>query len=232
MALPLEKESEVSLGGYQGIKKLRGLLVGLNVVPQPSGWEGRGNVVQVDLEDVTILEMSGGEDPFELKDGKFRFVIPYKLTAGGKIAPGTLYDKCWRASAKELGKLPSEFIGQYVTLEKQPRVLFPKLVLDPETKKVLIGEDGKKVVENILAVDSAGRPKCFCFVGDETVDSESTKNYIKGKVLGLNTKAALRALLGDTRARQFPEFKDKLKAGTLAEELGLVLVDDKFVEKT
>ena len=161
-----------------------------------------------------------------MKEGKFSFVIPYKLTAGGKIAPGTLYDKCWRASAKELGKVPSDFIGQYVTLEKQPRLLFSKPVIDPETKMAEIGADGKRVYEEILAVDQAGRPKCFCFVPDEAANTNTVRERVRTALIGKTPKAALRTLL--LNFKQYPEYKDALNNGTLDSMLELVVVDGKF----
>ena len=62
MPLPLEQEKDVSLGGFQGIKKIRGLLVKIDVVSQPTSWEGEGSVVKTDLEDATILEMLNDEE--------------------------------------------------------------------------------------------------------------------------------------------------------------------------
>jgi len=50
-------------------------------------------------------------------------------------------------------------------------------------------------------------------------------------VIGLNQKAALRKLLVDQKAKQFPEYKDKLNSGELAEYLDLVVVDDKFTKR-
>mgnify|MGYP001602610016 CR=1 FL=1 len=233
MPLPLERESDVSVGGFQGIEKVYGLLVGIDVIDQPASWEGEGKVVKVSMEDTIILRMFNDEEPFELLDKKFSFLIPYKLTAGGKIVSGTLYDKCWRASAKELGKVPSDFIGQYVTLETQPRVLFPQPALDPATGKAQVDETGQRVFENVLAVDKAGRPKCFCFVADEDTNPNDVHEYIRGLIVGLNQKAALRPLVMDERAKQHPEYKEALNNGTLADMLELIIVDGKFqrVEK-
>ena len=122
-----------------------------------------------------------------------------------------------------MGKKPSELVGQYVTLEKIPTVLFkqPKL---GEDKKPLLDEDGKKVYEEIVA------DKVFCFVADETVDSGNVKEYVRGLVKGLTQKAALRKLLLDLRAKRFPEFKQRLSDGTLAAYLELVVVDNQFQE--
>ena len=228
MPLPVESEKELSVGGFQGIKKIRGLLVDIDVTAPPETWENQERqVVVVKMEDTVVLEMFGDEEPFELKDGKFNFYIPY-VEAGKKPHQNSIYAKCWLASAKELGKLPSEFIGSYVTLEKQPRLLFQKPVIDPATKKATLGEDGKKVLEDILAVDQAGRPNHFCFVADETSDSSNVREYIRDLVTGLNQKAALRKLLIDTKAKQHPEYKVALNEGTLADMLELVIVDNKF----
>ena len=226
--LPVENERELSVGGFQGIKKIRGLLVDIDVVNPPETWENQEKqVVKVSLEDTGVLEMFGDEEPFELKDGKFNFYIPY-VEVGKKPHQNSIYAKCWLASAKELGKVPSEFIGSYVTLEKQARLLFQKPVIDPATKKPTLNEDGKKILEDILAVDQSGRPNHFCFVADEAADSDDVQEYIRDLVTGLNQKAALRRLLIDQRAKQHPEYKVALNDGTLAELLDLVIVDDKF----
>lgn len=228
MPLPVENERELSVGGFQGIKKIKGLLVDIDVQNPPETWENQEKqVVVVKMEDTNVLEMFGDEDPFELKDGKFTFYVPY-VEAGKKPHQNSVYAKCWLASAKELGKVPSEFIGQYVTLEKQPRLLFQKPVIDPTTKKAKLGEDGKKVLDDVLAVDQSGRANHFCFVADETTSPENLNGYVRDLIVGLNQKAALRKLLIDVKAKQHPEYKDALNEGTLANMLELVIVDDKF----
>ena len=189
-------------------------------------------VVKVDMEDTVVLEMFGDEEPMELKEGKFNFFVPY-TEAGKKPHQNSIYGRCWLASAKELGHVPSEFIGQYVTLEKQARLLFQQYVMEDDgtgKKRPKIGEDGEKVKQDILAVNQMGLPNHFCFVADETSDATNVKDYIRDLVTGLNQKAALRKLLVDQKAKQFPEFKERLNAGTLAEYLDLVVVDDKFVK--
>ena len=233
MTKPLESDKDVGAFGFQAVKKVRGLLTNIDVQEQPESWEGVGQVVKVELEDAVILEMFGDEEAFDLKDSKFSFIMPYKLTSGGKIVPGTGYDKCWRASAKELGKLPSEFIGEYVTLEKQPRLLFQVYELEDDgtgRKRPKLDEEGNKIKRDVLAVSGNGLPKYFCFVADESADAENVRAYIRDLVIGLNQKAALRKLLVDPKAKQFPEYKDALNAGALAELLDLTVVDDKFVE--
>ena len=226
MALPVEKESELAIGGFQGIKKIRGLLLNIDVVDPPETWENQEKqVVKVDMEDTAVLEMFGDEEPMELKDGKFSFYIPY-VEPGKHPHQNSIYSRCWLASAKEIGKVPSQLIGQYVTLEKQPRLLFQQYEMEDDgtgKKRPKLDDNGDKVKVDILAVNKQGIPNHFCFTTDESADGDSVKTYIKDLVTGLTAKAALRKLLVDTKAKQFPEFKDKLRAGTLAKELGLTL---------
>ena len=232
--LPKEQETDVGVFGFQAIKKIRGLLIEIDVQDQFATWEGAGQVVKVTTEDTVILEMFGDEEPFEIKTdnnptARFSFLYPYKLTEGGKIKPGTPYHKCWMGSAKELGKVPSEFIGEYVTLEKQPRLLFqvPEMEDDGTGRKVpVLDSEGKKVLRDVLAVSEQGLPKYFCFVKDETADTDTVKAKVIEALVGLNEKAALRKLLVDFK--NYPQFKDSLKAGTLADELGLTIVDGIF----
>lgn len=237
MGLPIEDEKQLSVGGFQGIKKIRGLLIGINVEDPPESWERRPNeplkqVVKVDMEDTIVLEMFGDEEAMELKDGKFSFYIPYTV-AGKSPHQNSIYSRCWLASAKEIGVVPSKLIGQYVTLEKQPRLLFQTYVMEDDGtgKKVAkLDEAGEKIKEDILAVNQMGLPNHFCFVADETAEAENIKEYIRDLVTGLNQKAALRKLLVDQKAKQFPEYKDKLNSGELAEYLDLTVVDDKFTK--
>lgn len=231
MPLPVENERELAIGGFQGIKKIRGLLVSIDVTDPPESWErtSERQVVKVDMEDTVVLEMFGDEEPMELKEGKFNFYIPY-VEAGKKPHQNSIYSKCWLASAKGLGRVPSAFIGQHITLEKQSTLLFQKYDIDPETKKPKLDENGEKIKIAVFAVNEAGLPNHFCFVADETARAENIKSHIRKLVVGLNQKAALRQLLVDPKAKQFPEFKEQLNAGTLGASLGLSVVDGVFVE--
>lgn len=241
MALPVESEKELSVGGFAGIKRIHGLLVNIDVQDPPENWErdesNKKQIVRVDMADTTITEMFGDEEAFELKEddevGKFHFFIPY-VEPGKKPSQNSIYAKCWLESAKELGKTPSQFIGQYVDLEKQPRKLFDKYVIDPDDpkkKKIKLDAEGKKMLEPVLAVNQGGIPNHFCFVASESAKPEDVDSYIKELVTGLNTTAALRKLIVDQKAKRHPEYRDMLKAGTLAEKLGMVLVEDKFTDK-
>jgi len=222
----VESTKEASRGGFQGIKKIRGLLTEMKRVPPPEGWGSDygepKDQIKFTLEDAAILEMFPGEEEFELKDNKFVGMVPYAVE-GKNPHSNSSYMKCWVASAERMGKKPSEFIGQYVTLEKIPVVLF-KQGIRGEDKKPLLDEDGQKIYKEVETTNT------FSFVPDETSDSENIKDYIRDLVSGLNQKATLRKLLVDPKAKQFPEFKEALQDGTLAKMLNLALEDDKFVE--
>ena len=237
MSLPAEREDQLSIGGFQGIKKIKGLLLGVNVEDPPATWQrtDEKQVVKVDLADAVVLAVFGDEDPPELKEGKFSFFIPY-VEAGKSPNKSSIYWKCWVETAeKATGKKPSASIGQIITLEKLPLKLFDtylskdkikgknlELLLDNEGKEV-IGKNDTRKVRIYAKSQETGLPNHFCFVPNETLDSEGIKDYIKALVVGKNQKAALHDLLLDNRAKAFPDFKAKLKDGTLAEFLGLKL---------
>ncbi len=223
----IESTAGASKGGFQGIQKIRGLLVDLKLVPPPESWDSKKWQLQGILEDAHILRMAEGEEEFELKDNKYSFMISYaegKLEGdqwvGKRPHANSGYIKCFVASAEKLGKKPSDFIGQYVTLEKIHTVLFEQPKIDPKTKKPVLNDEGKKVMEEV-ATDNT-----FCFVVDDAEGSPSVDDYIRDLVVGLNQQAALRKLLTDSKAKQYGKYKDACKAGTLAEMVGLT-VDDK-----
>lgn len=238
---PLEGSENVSVGGYQAIKKVRGLLVDFAKERAPESWENGGDLVVLYLEDAEILEMFNNEEPFELPDRKFNWNYPYKLTQNGKVAPFSVYNKCCLESAKEVfgSPAPSQAIGQVVTIEKQPRVLFQNYVAESDLKantRPILDADGNKVVNKdgkikvtIIATSENGLPNRFCFVKDEGADNDSVKDRVKEALVGLNEKAALRKLVIDFKS--YPEFKDAYNKGTITDLLGLVVVDGKYEAK-
>ena len=218
----VESTKEASRGGFQGIKKIRGLLVSLTRVPPPDGWDTKKWQIEGKLEDAAVLEMFPGEDEFELRDNRYSFLIPY-AEEGKKPHVSSGYMKGFVASAEKMGRKPSDFVGEYVTLDKLPIPLF-KTPKKGEDGKLLVGKDGEKVYEEVIATNT------FSFVPDEASNPEGTRTYIANLVLGLNEQAALRKLLVDTQAKQHPELKDALKAGTLAELLDLTVVEGVFTK--
>ena len=211
------KSKDASKGGFRGIKKVRGLVVNMEKVPPPEGWETEKDQIQVSLEDATVLEMFEGEDECELKEGKFNFLYPYAEGDAKPSANGP-YMRCLVASAEKFGKDPTDYIGQVTTFEKLPVVLFKQ-----RDKKQPKGEDGKYPLVEVIAENY------FSIIEDETADSENVRTHTQERLNGLTQKASLRALLTDTRLKQYPELKEKLQSGTLAEYLEMEIVDGKFV---
>jgi hypothetical protein len=210
--LPVEDDEQFSKGGFQGIKKVRGLLTNIEITDAPDTWDNadKKDVVEVTLEDAVVLEMFEGEEPFDLTDGKFTFLLNY-AKKGQNPSDNSTYKKGWVDSAKKLGKAPSSFIGEYVTLEKMEIELFPYTDKETKEKKIATG-------------------KCFCFVGDEALDSESIKSFLRGHLHGKDRKSVLRSLLSNQKAKQFPELRDMHKADTLAEYLDMVVEDGIYLD--
>jgi len=210
--LPIQTSGEASKGGFQGIDEVYGLLVDVDVVPAPDGWDTTKDQVLVTMEDAKILKMAEGEDEFDLNDNKYSFYITYcdkALSEGKRPTKNSAYVKAFLASFERAGVTMEEKIGQYVTFKRVPTVLFTRT--DKET------QEKEDITTN-----------CFTLVGTETVDSDSTKTYIRDLLVGLTQKAALKQLVLDPKAKQFPEFKVALKEGTLEKMVGLKIEGTKF----
>ena len=131
--------------------------------------------------------------------------------------------KYWVASAEKLGKKPSDFKGQYVTLLNVRYEAFKRPVIDEATKKPKKDAEGKTVTEPIMGA-------CFTFIADETIDSNTVKDYVRDLLDGKNETAARRVVIMDARIKQFPEYRNKLQDGTLAEFVNMNIVDGKFAK--
>lgn len=230
----VESTSEAVKGGFQAIKKIRGLLTEVKLSPPPyekSDYGEPKNVIDFTLDEAQILEMFPGEEAFDLKDNKFSGRVTYAVP-GKTPSANTAYMKVWVASAEKLGKKPSEFVGQYVTLEK-PRVSLFKMSIDPKEARpdtvYVLDKAGEKII------DKNGKVKVelfstntFAFVADESADSESVTAKVKEALIGLTEKAALRKLVIDFK--QYPEYKDAYNTGKLCDLLGLKIVDNIYQE--
>jgi len=232
-------EASVS-GSFKDVKRVRGLIIDMNKIPPrefdgESKWEPKEQI-QVDLDDAVVLATFSGDEPPDLKDNKFTIYVPYQTaenTARGKTpSANSIYMKCFVASSEELGMAetgekvrPLSRIGTYVTLERMSVELFKTYKKD-DMGNIMIDDEGNKILEPIYSANSDGIPYsgAWCFVGDEGADSTGVKDYLVNLLTyngGLNKQAALRVLLTDNRAKQFPEYKEALQNGTLAELLGL-----------
>lgn len=205
------KSSEASKGAFQGIKMLRGLLVDIDRVAGKvfEGQEGKTpkDQAQIKLEDVAILEMEEGEEEPELKEGKFTIWMPY-AQPGKKPHKNSLWIKGFVASAEKLGKTPIEFKGEYITLAREPIHLFTN-------------EAGESVDYD-----------CWVFAEDEaSAGSGDILGHVQKLIIGNNKSTAMRNLLTNARAKQYPEYRQAITNGTHEEELGVVLVDGKYQAK-
>lgn len=224
-----QRTSEASRGGFQNIKKVRGVLTTLKDVPPPEGWETDKLQIKGEMEDAVILERFEEGDDFELKDGKFTWYWGYSLTPeDAEVRSSPQYSPWMKgavASAEKMGTVPERLVGSVVTIDKQSVVLFsrrPKK--DDDGNDIPKGEDGKYPKVDIVQ-------EIFVFVPDEGADSENFKTYAAEQLVGLGKQAAKRKLITDTRLKQMPELKDKLGDGTLADYLDLDVVDGKFTGK-
>jgi len=209
----VESTKEASVGGYQGIKTIRGVLVRLekkaSKFTEGFGGKPAPDQMEFELSDAAVLEMKPNEEEFELTDGKFTGWETY--AAPGRVPhKNSTYMRCWVASAEALGKSPSQFLNEYVTLSRVDTLLFKR-------KK-----EGTDETEEIRT------DKHWCFVKDAE-DTGDIVEHITGLVVGKNKSAAVRALLIDNRAKQYPMYKDAATADNLPSVLPTVkLVDDVF----
>lgn len=225
-----ESSKDVSRGGFRAIKKIHAdVLVDLDVVSPPDGWETDKMQVKATMEGAVILEMFPGEGEFELKDGKFTCMWSYGMTQEDydndkKPSAGCPWVAVGVKSAEAMGKKPSELVGGPVTIERVPVKLFshrPKK--DDDGNDIEVGEDGKYPLVDVVSEDY------FSFVAEDGEGNDAFNDYAREKLSGLTEKAARRKLVTDLRLKQVSELKDKLAAGTLAEFLGMAIVDGKFV---
>lgn len=207
----VESSKEASKGGFQNIKTVRGLLTDISVVDPPATWKNATKqLIQFSLSDAVILERFDPEDDFALKEGKLTFTYSY-AEKGKKPSGQGAYMKCLVKSAEALGKKPSDFIGKVTTFSKIPVEGFT----NKETNEKVIYENAYSIIPDV----SASAP--------------ATIEHIKGLVTGKNLKMALKELMMDDQAKQFPEYKESLQADAakFAGSLGLVIVEEIFKEK-
>ena len=228
MAIPdfNDNPEEASKGGFQGIKKIRGILAKMERVDPrftDTKYGKPKDTIEVTLTNAAVLEMANKEEEPELRDNEFKFWIPYAEPGVEKPSANSIFTKCWAATALEAyKKRASELQGEYVTLERRRVVLF-KTDKGEDNKPLPLNEDGSKQYREV-ATD-----KYFCFVPDVEDSGDYTEQII-AKVLGKPEKVAARAVLMDGKVQQHPEFRDAVRTGTLAQLLGLELKDGVYTK--
>lgn len=201
---------EATKGGFQAILKIRGLFELPTRVPSKftnSDGSPGNDQIEVTLKDPVILEMEEGEAEPELKDGKFTWWMGYAKPGAKAAHKNTFYIRGFLTSIENAKETLPGLVGRYTTWER---------------KDVDLGFKNKE-----------GNPvsgRNFVYCAEQTADSPDIVAHIKTLVVGLNEAAVMRNLVMDARSKQFPEYKDALNAGTLAEKLGLKFVDGVFTE--
>ncbi len=180
-----------------------------------------GEQLTLRLADAVILKMMEGAEQPELKDNVFTQWLKFSSKPGA-IAPikGTFLAKHFIPDAEKL----------YAKLNNAPIV--------PGTLMKLVGQRVRWVrLEEDYTIENKetgevkkGKTAHYTFALD-VMTAENINEHVKKLVLGKTLPAAKRALVMDAVAKTHPEFKQALDDGTLAEKLGLTIVDEKFTEK-
>lgn len=203
---------QASKGSYKMVKRFNGDLVKL------AREEGKFDKDQAVLyfENVEIEEMLEDEEKPTLDDDTYRAWYSYALP-GKKPHQNSLWIMGVIASAKECGILEQviklfEGTGDpiHVTMEKREINLY-QIRNDAGEKEWRTGTN-------------------FIFVGGTAVTEDDVKDTIKEIVVGLGESAAMRELMMNPKAKRHPEYAEALENGTLADKLGIKLVDGVFKE--
>lgn len=226
------KSSEATKGGFRAIIEIEGDLCPVKRVPPPPEFTGWGNKppsdqAEITLESAIIRKMEEGEPEPELQDDRFRTWMTYAGQGKPKPNANSFFAKYFVTSAQELDskrrgvKLEDGDLhnieGTRVILRRESKFIFKKRKegTDPENP-----EYDEVYQENYVVV-----------VDEEAGDDVNMDDHITGLVVGNVSSVAKRNLLMDARAKQHPEYKKALDDGSLAELLGLEVVDGKFTQK-
>lgn len=211
----VESTADAVVTGLKAVKKVRGKLVNLGLT-ESTFTDNKGRIkiqYKGELENASVLEWLPNSQPFDLKDGHFSFFMPYSHKDGATIAKPSVdspYMKTWVASCEAAGKKPSEFKGEFITIEQ---VEYPWF--DVSTKNV----DGTITKKSVTV-------QMWKMVNDEKADSPAVIEHVTKLLIGKNQNAALRELMVDQRASQYPVYKDALKAGGIETLLKIKLGAD------
>jgi hypothetical protein len=208
-----QSEKEIVPSGIKDINTIKGLVTSVDLVPAPATWtESQGKIFcEVKLDESIIIKTISGKDPDQscIKEGKFSILYPYGKGVieadeyiGDEPSSSGAYIKALANSAARIGTTQT----------------FQKI-------EIIFGKD-KKTGEPIKSSNY------FAIVASEKAEDTSVIEYVKAKVTGLTKKAAFKEIMMDDRIKQFPIYKEKFNDGTLADALGLIIVDEKFVVKS
>lgn len=220
---------DTSRGGIAGIRKFRGIFMGAK--RKASRFEENrfrpdrdpDDDLECTFTEVVILRMEEGEEEPELKDSTLRIRYTYAPAGKFRPSPNKVVSQGFAKSAEALW----EAKGQQVKDEKgKPTKGWKDLVGELCTMDwrddIKCGKIKEKEGETRELVG-----KGFVFVENDASEGVvDIKQAVREAVIGLNKPAAKRALLRHNKIRDFPEYKEALDNGTLAEMVGLELVGE------
>lgn len=218
------RSSEATSGGFRAVLVVEGNFVEAKRIPSDftkDDGSSANDQARVTLEEAVILKVKEGETEPELRDDKFTVYYGYAPQGRAQPHKNTFFVRGFQLSAEELwakrgekSKGWKDLLGSRVTMEQKSVMLFKRPPKGDEEAE----EDGKVHVYS----------ENFVFVEGDAVSVGDLDEHVRNKVVGLNEQAALRALLLDNRVKRHTKYKEALDNGTLAEMLGLDLVDGVF----
>jgi len=226
---PIERPEDASKGSYASVLMVEGVPLPLRIIPsEKANTFGKfTDRVEIRLAQATFLKMVEGEDEPELKDGVWSTRMNYAQKGKKSAHKNSVYVRGFVQSLADAKTTWSALVdaGERVILEWKEGIPlgFHKNVVDVDGAPIM-GEDGVTPMQE----DATGSSFVLSTGGSAITP---ILDHIKKLVLGKNDKMAARELMMDSRAKQKPEFKQALDAGTLAEKLGLKLnAEGIFVE--
>ena len=225
----IDRPEDASKGGFQAIKKVEGVLQPLKRVASrfesgygtnPDGTPKAANdQVEIVLEEAIILEMEEGEPIPELQEDRFTTWMTYAPPGKEKPSKNTFFVKGFCVVGTELAKARGlshtieggevvstwrDLVNTRICLEKREVFLFKR-------RKEVGSEEFEEFWQtNYVPVEC----------GEEASD---LNDYVRGLIVGKNSVAAKRAVLLDSRAKRYPEYKEAIDAGTICDLVGVVL---------
>ena len=209
------KSKDASLGSWRSVLKFSGTLVGVKNIGVPPKSQFEKEMLELSFENATILQMREGEDAPELKDGKYTVRVGY-AKKGHKPHKNSFYIQHFIDSAEKLcnaRNIPegglAELINTDIVMEYKDNV---------EISKHGGGDTGDDPLTSsgwVFALDGAGK-------------QEPIEEAVKREILGKNKAQALRAIVSNFRTNADPQWRQALNDGTIAEKLGVKLVEGVF----
>ncbi len=218
---------EASVGAYQAIEKIEGVLEPGTIVD--NRFDPKKRQIEIKLTDAVILQVKQGEPEPELKDDTWRCWMSYP-PVGRKPSNLSFYMGAFCTSGNLLAKSrgiqhADETTGLMVDGTWQD--LVKTRVQLVHVKDQPLGTIVDKDTKEKKPVTGSG----YIFdTGDGKASSEGLDEYVTNLIIGQTPSAAIRLVLMDARAKRDDKFKTALQNNTIGEILKVKLGEDnKFV---